>query len=369
MYSGIQVCKFSIEREVVAVGRMSVQGVRSRKAKDCCINEIHTTTHITFMQYVSSSVYRFRVPHNKLVQILSWDINDLISFDKPAGVLTHPNKTVTANSKRKAVEHCLIDAAYSEEKEAYSCTLDSIENSTCSKSKSTKKIWLLNRLDSATSGIVLGSGNEKVAQAVKRMFKQRQVTKCYYAVVFGNVLQKHKNTVIWEDNMNITKGENNVRASGGSFNKNTSGKSGHGRDLDKVAVTNMTPVHFNPHFNTTLLELRPLTGFTHQLRYQCANRGFPIVGDKVYGDFAANKHFSAQWTAARAAPKATSDTAIISNPLDQDNDKYSSKVGKRLFLHSHSIDLTYSLPSSDNGSGIIEHRFTSVSPLPSEFNL
>lgn len=39
-----------------------------------------------------------------------------------------------------------------------------------------------------------------------------------------------------------------------------------------------------------LLELRPGTGRTHQLRIQCANRGLPIVGDRTYGDFTKNRN-------------------------------------------------------------------------------
>jgi tRNA pseudouridine32 synthase/23S rRNA pseudouridine746 synthase len=33
----------------------------------------------------------------------------------------------------------------------------------------------------------------------------------------------------------------------------------------------------------TLLELRPVTGRTHQLRVHCAASGFPILGDPIYG--------------------------------------------------------------------------------------
>src|SRR5690606_28970677 len=32
-----------------------------------------------------------------------------------------------------------------------------------------------------------------------------------------------------------------------------------------------------------LLELQPLTGRMHQLRVQCAHRGYPILGDRLYG--------------------------------------------------------------------------------------
>ena len=38
-----------------------------------------------------------------------------------------------------------------------------------------------------------------------------------------------------------------------------------------------------------LLELKPKTGRTHQLRIQCAQRGMAILGDQTYGDFQRNR--------------------------------------------------------------------------------
>jgi 23S rRNA-/tRNA-specific pseudouridylate synthase len=45
------------------------------------------------------------------------------------------------------------------------------------------------------------------------------------------------------------------------------------------------------NFRYSLLQLHPLTGRTHQLRFQCASRGVPIAGDRIYGNFAFNKAF------------------------------------------------------------------------------
>ena len=39
----------------------------------------------------------------------------------------------------------------------------------------------------------------------------------------------------------------------------------------------------------SLIQLEPLTGRTHQLRVQCAQHHFPILGDKTYGDFKCNR--------------------------------------------------------------------------------
>jgi 23S rRNA-/tRNA-specific pseudouridylate synthase len=80
----------------------------------------------------------------------------------------------------------------------------------------------------------------------------------------------------------------------------------------------------------TLVELRPVTGRTHQLRVQCAKRHLPIVGDATYGDFRRNREFA----------KATG--------------------LKRLFLHSVDTRLEYS-------RGGRTFAFHSEAPLPEEF--
>lgn len=41
--------------------------------------------------------------------------------------------------------------------------------------------------------------------------------------------------------------------------------------------------------NTTLIELIPITGRTHQLRVHCQAMGFPIRGDAIYGEKEADK--------------------------------------------------------------------------------
>jgi len=87
-----------------------------------------------------------------------------------------------------------------------------------------------------------------------------------------------------------------------------------------------------------LLELRPRTGYTHQLRHQCAVYGFPITGDNTYGDFKKNKSIQKTY-------KFITDDFVPS---------------KRMFLHSYSIEFSYIL----NG---LPFTFKAVSTLPVEF--
>jgi 23S rRNA-/tRNA-specific pseudouridylate synthase len=79
-----------------------------------------------------------------------------------------------------------------------------------------------------------------------------------------------------------------------------------------------------------LIELKPLTGRTHQLRVQCAKRHLPIIGDATYGDFRRNRDFA----------KATG--------------------LKRLFLHSVETRLEYS-------RGGRRVAFRAEAPLPEAF--
>ena len=59
----------------------------------------------------------------------------------------------------------------------------------------------------------------------------------------------------------------------------------------KPSVTEFTVLRRDAQ--TALLELKPITGRTHQLRLHCAHMGFPILGDPQYGS-AESQRYSAQ---------------------------------------------------------------------------
>jgi tRNA pseudouridine65 synthase len=94
---------------------------------------------------------------NKACFIVEADNNGLFAVFKPPSVLSHPNNVDSG------IKKSLLLAHYDHNRECFVAG-DTI-------------FWLIHRLDSATSGLVLISSSEAIAKAVKREFSYRSVFK------------------------------------------------------------------------------------------------------------------------------------------------------------------------------------------------
>lgn len=122
------------------------------------------------------------------------------------------------------------------------------------------------RLDRPVSGVVVFARNTKAARRLAEQFQQRQVRKIYWAVVEGDV-QPPEGT--WEDW--LLKVPEEARAV--VVSPETPGA--------KPARSRYRRLGADP--GRTLLELEPETGRMHQIRVQAAARGWPVLGDGLYG--------------------------------------------------------------------------------------
>ena len=102
-------------------------------------------------------------------------------------------------------------------------------------------------------------------------------------------------------------------------------------------------------YSLMLMDMQPITGFMHQLRFQSARHNFPIVGDRTYGDFSGNKIFRANMS---LHPVNYIDDKILSEDVwASEHTIPAEAVGKlphrnhfnRLFLHARRTELTYVL--------------------------
>jgi tRNA pseudouridine65 synthase len=237
------------------------------------------------------------------VQLLARDPNGLAAFDKPAGVLSHPNK-------RGDEPRSLLSARYDAIGEFFYWNDEAAgEGST----ELPPRLWLLNRLDSHTSGVILAAANEELAREIRTQFERREVRKTYRALVFGAPIQRQQS---WRDRLF-------VRRQGGHIRATTDGGLPAESLMQVIRTGRRTP-------RLSLLQLEPHTGRSHQLRAQCTKRGLPIVGDASYGDFKRNREFA-------------------------------RRTGcKRLFLHSLESSFDYRLRGK-------RFSFSAQAPLPPEF--
>lgn len=189
-------------------------------------------------------------------RVLASNKDGLVAIEKSAGQLSHPNCP-------EDIERAILRASYDYNEEYY--FWKDTESREC-------RAWLVNRLDSPTSGVLFLALNASINEAVKQVFATRKVKKTYFAIV------RHvpkPNAGSWSDTLSkdLRNGKRVIK----------NGK--------RVAAKAYYQVVNKPTggFPVSLLKLQPVTGRTHQLRIQCQKHGHPIVGDRNYGHFGFNK--------------------------------------------------------------------------------
>jgi len=124
----------------------------------------------------------------------------------------------------------------------------------------------MHRLDQDTSGCLLLARSPRARSTLQKAFETRQVQKYYLAVVDGVIEQE-------EGVVDLALGKTSSEKAGWRMVADPNG--------DK-AVTNWRKLRV--HEGKTLVEFRPVTGRTHQLRVHAREAfGRGIVGDRVYG--------------------------------------------------------------------------------------
>ena len=136
---------------------------------------------------------------------------------------------------------------------------------------------LIHRLDKDTSGILLLARDIKTANAFTTLFREKKVEKIYWALV-GGVPKKEEGIL----ESFISKGDIwKPRGNNSTIDQKQ-------RELDKgykKKAQTYYKVIENIGSQYAWLELRPVTGRTHQLRIHCADLGHPIIGDRKYKTF------------------------------------------------------------------------------------
>lgn len=235
--------------------------------------------------------------HELMTAIPSIDIpiiyedEDCVVVDKPSGVLSHskgpfnPEATVAS----WLAEHMVKSGKK---------PLWVLEKDVESGSPHNPRAGIVHRLDRATSGVMICAKTPAALTHLQKQFSQRKTKKTYIAVISGHLKPEH--AII---DMPIQRNPANPK----TFHVSSGGKE---------AVTEYEVMRSSDTMD--LVELRPITGRTHQLRVHLSHQNHPIIGDTFY-----------------KGPDAD-----------------------RLYLHAKSLEIT--IPS--------KARMTFSSPVPPEFD-
>ncbi|MFW0056218.1 MAG: RluA family pseudouridine synthase [Coxiella endosymbiont of Dermacentor silvarum] len=168
---------------------------------------------------------------------------DLLVINKPAGLSVHGGS---------GIDRGLIEAL-------------------CLRQPKSQALKLVHRLDRETSGCLVVAKKRSLLVALHALLTQRKVVKQYLLLVKGH-WKWGKRQVDAPLKKNILRnGERIVKVD----------------ETGKMATTLFQPLVSYPF--STLMEARPLTGRTHQIRVHAAHLGHPIAGDKKYGDKVFNR--------------------------------------------------------------------------------
>jgi len=164
---------------------------------------------------------------------------DFAVYDKPSGVLVHPQNRNTPYS--------IIDEA----KYAFG-----------------RDANITHRIDQETSGLLLIAKDKVSERTLKMLFENREIKKSYLALVHGEFpdkLQVDAPLLRKEDESAIVRMVVRVHEDG------------------KASQTDFKRLRYYPKLNMSLVECYPLTGRQHQIRVHLFHVKHPIVGDPIYG--------------------------------------------------------------------------------------
>ncbi|MBA2858022.1 23S rRNA pseudouridine1911/1915/1917 synthase [Methanococcus maripaludis] len=177
-------------------------------------------------------------PENLTLNVIYED-DDLLIVNKPKNMVVHPTKNVLSKTLANAVSNH-----------------QKINNQNY-------KIRFVNRLDMDTTGLLIIAKNSYSHQQLAKQMDEGILEKIYIAVVNGHL---DLNDGIIEDSIDLN--ENGIK-----------------RELSNCGKISKTKYKVIEELNNaSILEIKLLTGRTHQIRVHLSSTGNYIIGDTLYGE-------------------------------------------------------------------------------------
>jgi 23S rRNA pseudouridine1911/1915/1917 synthase len=177
---------------------------------------------------------------------------DLIVLDKPPGLVVHPAPGHPGGTLVNALLHHCVDLAGVGD---------------------VLRPGIVHRLDRGTSGVLVVAKSDAAHRNLSEQFRVHSVLRVYKALVRGVPGDDAGRVDLAIGRHPRDRKRMSVRREGG-----------------RAATTLWRVERRFPKSQRTLLEVRPRTGRTHQIRVHLAAAGLPIAGDPVYGRRGRSAH-------------------------------------------------------------------------------
>lgn len=198
---------------------------------------------------------------SKLIPNIMYEDDNIILINKPVGILSH--------GASGEFEENIVDSmiSYLIQKGDF---VPRIEK--------TFTPSICNRLDRNTSGIIIGAKNYQSLKAINEAIKAGNIRRFYKTIVKGNI----KKEFTAEGYLSKDEDKNRVTI--------------HEDDSEgsKKITTVIKPLKNNNGYS--LLEIELITGRTHQIRGHLSSLGYPVIGDRKYGNREINKRFNEKYS-------------------------------------------------------------------------
>lgn len=140
-------------------------------------------------------------------------------------------------------------------------------------------VYPVHRLDFEVEGLLLFALHTKAQTVLHKIWEDRSVKKTYHALTSTQNFSHWPSNVAGLIEEKVSIGDSGIWESLIVQGKRRSFVAPHGQK----SQTEFLLLRHNEKTNSLLWKLSPLTGRRHQLRLELSRRGFPILGDKLYG--------------------------------------------------------------------------------------
>lgn len=209
-----------------------------------------------YMSEADIEKYRKKTQRRKTKKQFSiaYEDDNILVAEKPFGLLTHGDQTEKRNHlANQVIDYLIAEGAYNP------------------RTEKTFTPASVNRLDRNTTGLVLFGKNSESLRMLNKLIRERNSISKYYLTIVKGTLDRELHLY---DKAVKDRSTNTVKV--------VSADSDQGLTMETIAK----PLESAGGY--TLVEVRIITGRTHQIRAHLAKEGYPIIGDAKYGNRKVN---------------------------------------------------------------------------------